>query len=122
MNNDISNLRHFSMNSLVEDITESIGSNHATGVNKHAIANLSPRIENDARKKPHAFANHAVITNVVAALQHRTSADLHAFPDDTMRPNVDCRIDFRRFCSDSSRVNSLRKRRFREEQSEHFGE
>src|SRR5437899_173973 len=66
VNHDVADLRHFTMNPLMEHVTESIRADDRAGVNGDALADLRAGIKYDARKQESVLPQLAVGAHVIS--------------------------------------------------------
>ena len=69
-----------------------------------------------------AVADHRIVADKIASLQHDVRADANAFADGAMRSNVRRGINIRGRRDDGGRMNAGGKRRFRKKNRQRFGE
>ena len=66
--NDASDLWNFPMHPAVRDVTESIGADHAAGMDANAIAQFASGIHRNCREQISIFSNFAVRSDMVRGL------------------------------------------------------
>ncbi len=86
VNDDIADLQHFAVPAFVENITVTVRADDGAGVDRHAVADLAFRVNDDVRKQANVVAELAVAANVVPAEQRRARANFHPRADDAVGP------------------------------------
>src|SRR5207247_4806035 len=94
LNDHMPDLRHLAVNAFIEHITKAIRTNDGASMDAHTISNLSSRVQRDMREHQHIIAKFTIRPDVIAGLQHRTSANPCMFADDAAWPTVSRGIDF----------------------------
>src|SRR5262245_53655522 len=66
INDYISNLRHFLMRALIEDIAEAVRANDTAGMNEHAVSDLRSGVNDDIGEEANLFAEDRIVSHKVA--------------------------------------------------------
>ena len=81
---DLADLRDLAMDPAVEDITETVGANHGTGVNAHPPTELGAGVEDDIGEELGGLANEAMGADMIVAVQDHTRPDLDGVANHAM--------------------------------------
>lgn len=115
-------LRDFEMGASIENVTETVGTNHRAGMNADPLAQDGFRVEDNAWEKVDVRAELAICANVNMALQNRVRSDACVVSHDTARTDMSRRIDLSGRSDHCGRVNSWSKHGLRKEQGNDLGE
>src|SRR5208282_5338526 len=91
---DDSGLRKFPVAALALRVAETVGSNHGSRVNFHAMPDANARVKSDARMDPAVIADPAACADHAVCANLRAFADVGVFADDGERADTCVLADF----------------------------
>jgi hypothetical protein len=119
---DLTDLRDFSVDTVIEDVAEAIGADDGAGVDTDAFAHLSAWVEHDAGVELGVGADGAVGPDMVGAMEDAAWAEAGLFADHAVGADVGGGVDGGGGSDECGGVDAGCWCRFREEEGQDLGE